>query len=93
MSDEGAQKRRRVAEDEHRGVGTIAIHAGQEPDAQTGAVCVPISLATTFAQASPGVTKGFEYSRTHNPTRTALQDGLEWVARGMRVDEIVCPKK
>ena len=71
--EQGASKRRRLAEDEHRGVGTIAIHAGQDPDAQTGAVCVPISLATTFAQASPGVTKGFEYSRTHNPTRGAYE--------------------
>lgn len=58
------------------GFGTIAIHAGQAPDATTGAVTVPISLATTFAQASPGVHKGYEYSRTGNPTREAFERQL-----------------
>jgi len=55
------------------GFGTRAILAGQEPDARTGAVVVPISLATTFQQSSPGVHKGFEYSRTGNPTRLAFE--------------------
>jgi len=55
------------------GFGTKAIHAGQPPDAQTGAVCVPISLATTFVQQSPGVHQGFEYSRSGNPTRKAFE--------------------
>jgi cystathionine gamma-lyase len=55
------------------GFGTRAILAGQEPDPSTGAVVVPISLATTFLQDSPGVHKGFEYSRTDNPTRQAFE--------------------
>jgi cystathionine gamma-lyase len=55
------------------GFGTRAILAGQEPDPSTGAVVVPISLATTFLQDSPGVHKGFEYSRTDNPTRRAFE--------------------
>jgi cystathionine gamma-synthase len=52
---------------------TRAIHAGQDPDAVTGAVVPPISLATTFAQQSAGVHSGYEYSRSGNPTRTALE--------------------
>jgi cystathionine gamma-synthase len=52
---------------------TLAIHAGQEPDASTGAVVPPISLATTFAQSEVGVHLGYEYSRSGNPTRTALE--------------------
>lgn len=52
---------------------TLAIHAGQEPDAATGAVVTPISLSTTFAQSEVGVHKGYEYSRSGNPTRTALE--------------------
>jgi len=58
------------------GFGTRAIHAGQSPDAQTGAVVVPISLATTFQQKSPGVHQGFEYSRTGNPTRRAFEENV-----------------
>jgi len=53
--------------------GTKVIHAGQRPDPATGAVMPPISVAATYAQESPGVHKGFEYSRTHNPTRFALE--------------------
>jgi cystathionine gamma-lyase len=52
---------------------TLAIHAGVEPDPTTGAVMTPVYLTSTYAQSSPGVHKGYEYSRTHNPTRTALQ--------------------
>jgi cystathionine gamma-lyase len=55
---------------------TQCIHAGQNPDPQTGAISTPIYLTSTFVQESPGVHKGYEYSRTHNPTRTALQDNL-----------------
>ena len=55
------------------GFETRAIHAGQDPDALTGAVVTPISLATTFAQESVGVHRGYEYSRSGNPTRTALE--------------------
>jgi cystathionine gamma-synthase len=52
---------------------TRAVHTGQEPDAASGAVVVPISLSTTFAQDGVGVHKGYEYSRSGNPTRTALE--------------------
>ena len=52
---------------------TLAIHAGQEPDAASGAVVPPISLSTTFAQSEVGVHKGYEYSRSGNPTRTAME--------------------
>ena len=55
------------------GFDTRAIHAGQEPDATTGAVVPPISLSTTFAQDGVGNTKGFEYSRSGNPTRAAYE--------------------
>jgi len=52
---------------------TLAIHAGQKPDPTTGAVMTPVYLTSTYAQSSPGVHKGFEYSRSHNPTRFALE--------------------
>jgi len=55
------------------GFATRAIHAGQSPDANTGAVMTPISLSTTYVQDSPGVHKGYDYSRTINPTRQALE--------------------
>ncbi|HET6437669.1 MAG TPA: aminotransferase class I/II-fold pyridoxal phosphate-dependent enzyme, partial [Anaeromyxobacter sp.] len=55
---------------------TLAIHAGQAPDPTTGAIMTPVYLTSTYVQASPGVHKGFEYSRTQNPTRFALQDCL-----------------
>jgi cystathionine gamma-synthase len=55
------------------GFGTRAIHAGQDVDPVTGAVVVPISLATTFAQAAVGEHQGYEYARTGNPTRRALE--------------------
>src|SRR3954471_19911032 len=58
------------------GFGTLAIHAGQEPDPLTGAVMTPIYQTSTYAQASPGKHKGYEYSRTDNPTRTAYQGCL-----------------
>ena len=52
---------------------TRAIHAGQTPDPTTGAVMTPIYATSTYAQQSPGVHKGFEYSRTQNPTRFAFE--------------------
>jgi cystathionine gamma-lyase len=51
--------------------GTRAIHAGQSPDPATGAVMQPIYATSTYAQSSPGVHQGYEYSRTQNPTRMA----------------------
>jgi cystathionine gamma-lyase len=55
------------------GFGTTAIHAGQSPDPTTGAVMTPIYYTSTYAQEGPGAHKGFEYSRTQNPTRFALE--------------------
>lgn len=52
---------------------TRAIHAGQEPDPTTGAIMTPVYLTSTYVQESPGVHKGWEYSRTHNPTRKAYE--------------------
>ncbi|MBL7964219.1 MAG: cystathionine gamma-synthase [Flavobacteriales bacterium] len=62
--------------------GTKAIHAGLEPDPGTGAVMTPIFQTSTYAQAAPGQHKGYEYSRTHNPTRTALQRNLATLENG-----------
>src|SRR5262245_58045964 len=62
--------------DRDLGFETRAIHAGQQPDATTGAVVPPITLATTFAQRAVGEHRGYEYSRSGNPTRTALEDCL-----------------
>ncbi len=58
------------------GFSTRAIHVGQDPDPTTGAVMTPVYLTTTYAQSSPGVHKGYEYSRTANPTRKAFEDCL-----------------
>jgi len=58
------------------GLDTLAIHAGQPPDPTSGAVMTPIVLASTFAQAGPGRHKGYEYSRSGNPTRHALESCL-----------------
>ncbi|HYG70608.1 MAG TPA: aminotransferase class I/II-fold pyridoxal phosphate-dependent enzyme, partial [Anaeromyxobacteraceae bacterium] len=55
---------------------TLAIHAGQSPDPTTGAIMTPVYLTSTYVQDGPGKHKGFEYSRTQNPTRFALQDCL-----------------
>ena len=68
------------------GFETAAIHAGQEPDPVTGAVVPPISLSTTFQQAQVGQHRGYEYSRSGNPTRTAYETqvaALEGAAHGL----------
>jgi cystathionine gamma-synthase len=64
-----------VSEKQHRGDAfeTRAIHAGQDPDPATGAVVPPISLSTTFVQEAVGKHQGYEYSRSSNPTRDALE--------------------
>jgi cystathionine gamma-lyase len=66
------------------GLGTKAIHAGQSPDPGTGAVMPPIYATSTYAQSSPGVHQGFEYSRTHNPTRFAWERGVAGLEGGSR---------
>ncbi len=58
------------------GFETRAIHAGQMPDPTTGAIMTPVYLSSTYVQESPGVHKGYEYSRTSNPTRKAYEDCL-----------------
>lgn len=62
-----------VADAARWGLGTLAIHGGQSVDPSTGAVMPPIYATSTYAQSSPGVHQGFEYSRTHNPTRFAYE--------------------
>jgi cystathionine gamma-lyase len=62
-----------VSETRRLAFDTRAIHAGQTPDPTTGAVMMPIYATSTYAQQSPGVHKGFEYSRTQNPTRFAFE--------------------
>lgn len=62
--------------------GTKAIHAGVYPDPSTGAIMTPIYQTSTYVQKSPGDHKGYEYSRTHNPTRTQLQNALAALENG-----------
>lgn len=64
------------------GFSTRAIHGGLEPDPSTGAVMTPVYLTSTYAQEAPGVHKGFDYARTANPTRSALQRNLAALERG-----------
>ena len=64
--------------------GTRAIHAGQEPDPSTGAIMTPIYQTSTYVQPSPGVHKGFEYSRTQNPTRFAYERCVADLEGGVR---------
>ncbi|WP_419917966.1 cystathionine gamma-synthase [Candidatus Poriferisocius sp.] len=71
---------------ERWGFETRAIHVGQEPDEATGALVVPIHLSTTYVQDAPGRPRGYEYSRTSNPTRVALEQcvaGLEGARHGL----------
>ena len=69
-----------------RGFATRAIHVGQDPDPATGATIVPIYQTSTYTQEAPGQHKGYEYSRTGNPTRTALEEcvaALEGAGHGL----------
>ncbi len=61
---------------------TKLIHAGVEPDPSTGAIMTPIYQTSTYVQAAPGDHKGYEYARTQNPTRTALQNALAAIENG-----------
>ncbi|WP_299669922.1 cystathionine gamma-synthase [uncultured Polaribacter sp.] len=61
---------------------TKTIHGGQNPEETTGAVMPPVFMTSTYAQSSPGVHKGYEYSRGGNPTRTALEDNLAAIENG-----------
>ncbi len=63
-------------------LGTKLIHAGVEPDPSTGAIMTPIFQTSTYVQAAPGDHKGYEYARTQNPTRNALQNALAAIENG-----------
>jgi len=66
------------------GFGTRAIHAGQEPDPATGAIMTPIYATSTYVQQAPGVHKGYEYSRSQNPTRKAYEQCVASLEGGVR---------
>ena len=66
------------------GFSTRAIHAGQDPDPATGATVVPIYATSTYTQAAPGNHRGYEYSRSGNPTRAALETALAALEEGER---------
>jgi cystathionine gamma-lyase len=66
-----------------QGFETKAIHAGQEPDPTTGAIMTPISVSSTYVQESPGVHKGYDYSRSINPTRKALESCIAELEGGL----------
>jgi cystathionine gamma-lyase len=65
-----------------QGFGTRAVHAGQSPDPTTGAIMTPVYMTSTYVQEAPALTKGYDYSRTCNPTRTALEQNLAALERG-----------
>eukprot|EP01084_Bolivina_argentea_P230537 388918_1 len=71
-----------MSKDKYKGFGTRAIHAAQEPNPIHGAVMPGIELASTYAQKSPGVHRGFEYSRTSNPTRKILENLIASLENG-----------
>ncbi|MCB0877713.1 MAG: cystathionine gamma-synthase [Thermoleophilia bacterium] len=72
-TDHGHPRRRRASEYEGQAFGTRAIHAGQDPDPATGAVIAPVYLNSTYVQHGVGDFAGYDYSRTDNPTRRALE--------------------
>src|SRR5947208_10519212 len=63
---------------------TRAIHAGQEPDPTTGAIMTPVYLSSTYVQESPGKHKGYDYSRSINPTRLAYEKCIADLESGTR---------
>src|ERR1700732_4580461 len=65
------------------GFATRAIHSGQEPDPETGAVSVPIYPTSTYVQQELGKNKGYEYARVSNPTRTRLEENLAALEEGI----------
>jgi cystathionine beta-lyase/cystathionine gamma-synthase len=73
-----------ATDDTPQGFSTRAIHAGQDADPATGATVVPIYATSTYTQAAPGQHKGYEYSRSGNPTRTALETALASLEEGER---------
>lgn len=82
MKDSKNSSQNQNAQDHSFGFATRAIHAGQSPDPTTGAIMTPVYLSSTYVQSSPGVHKGWEYSRTHNPTRKAFEDCMASLEEG-----------
>jgi cystathionine gamma-lyase len=72
-----------MADKKHK-LATRAIHAGQKPDPSTGAIMTPIYASSTYVQRSPGDHQGWEYSRSHNPTRQAYEDCIANLESGIR---------
>ena len=81
MTD-GSQEEHNAQSAPRYGFETRAIHAGQEPDPTTGAINVPIYQTSTYVQDALGVHKGYEYARTQNPTRAALEANLAAIENG-----------
>ena len=73
-----------MAKNKKQGFETRAIHAGQEADSATGAVMMPIYTSSTFKQDSPGMHKGYDYSRSGNPTRNAFEDCMASLEDGIK---------
>ncbi|MEM7202782.1 MAG: aminotransferase class I/II-fold pyridoxal phosphate-dependent enzyme [Planctomycetota bacterium] len=71
-----------MSTDRPQGFGTRAIHAGNQPDPTTGAIMPPVYLTSTYVQEEPAKLKGYDYSRTCNPTRTALETNLAALEQG-----------
>jgi cystathionine gamma-lyase len=71
-----AKKKTVTAKKQFHDIATRVIHVGGEPDKETGAIMPPIYQTSTYVQESPGVHKGYEYTRSHNPTRTRLEECL-----------------
>ncbi len=71
-----------MSEPQNHHLDTLAIHAGQEPDPATGAIMTPIYQTSTFVQSAPGVNKGYDYSRSGNPTRAALESLIAAIESG-----------
>src|SRR5215469_16066759 len=83
LSDGGDASRRVNSSREHSmGFATDAIHVGQEPDPATGAIIVPIYQTSTYVQDELGRNRGYEYARTSNPTRSALEQNLACLEGG-----------
>ena len=73
-----------MAKNKNQGFETRSIHAGQEADPATGAVMMPIYTSSTFKQDSPGIHKGYDYSRSGNPTRNAFEDCMASLEEGIK---------
>ncbi|MEP6794331.1 MAG: PLP-dependent aspartate aminotransferase family protein [Saprospiraceae bacterium] len=71
-----------MSSNDNQGFGTKAVHAGVTPDPTSGAIMTPIYQTSTYVQEAPGKHKGFEYARTHNPTRDALQASIAALENG-----------